>query len=289
MPSLSAHQSNDFTKLLLTGDSGAGKSGALTSLVAAGYKIRILDMDNGLDPLKTFVLKECPENVDNVEFRTLRDNYKTTNSGIKVEKPKAFVTAMKMLDSWKYTADDGTEVDLGSPAEWGPDCICVLDSLSFFSDAAFDWAESMNPTAKDPRQWFYSAQQAVESALALLTSASFKTNVIVSAHVRYSIGDDGAQKGYPNAIGSALGPTIPRYFNHWAQCANRAGKRTIQTAATATFDLKNTKPFEIEKTYDLSDGLAKFFAVLRPAPAKATLAAPKPALVKPQSVTLKRV
>lgn len=275
MPSLAQHQSNEFTKLLLTGDSGSGKSGALASLVAAGYHLRILDMDNGLDPLKTFVQHDCPTMIENVEYRTLRDNYKTTAAGPRVDKPKAFVDAMKMLDHWRY--DD---TDLGKPSDWGPDCICVLDSLSFFSDAAFDWAESMNPSAKDPRQWFYSAQQAVESALALLTSGSFRTNVIVTAHVRYSTGDDGRNKGYPNAIGSALGPTIPRYFNHWAQCENKAGKRTIQTAATAMFDLKNTKPFEMAKTYDLSTGLADFFAVLRDPPAKPE---------KPKAITLKRV
>lgn len=287
MPSLANHQSNDFVKLLLTGDSGSGKSGALASLVAAGYHLRILDMDNGLDPLKTFVNRESPDLLNRVEYITLRDNYKTTNTGVKVDKPKAFVAAMKMLDAWKYD-DAGTPVDLGSPASWGPDYILVLDSLSFFSDAAFDWAESMNPTAKDPRQWFYSAQQAVESALALLTSGSFRTNVIVSAHVRYTTGDDGANKGYPNAIGSALGPTIPRYFNHWAQCSNKAGKRTIQTAATAMFDLKNTKPFEMDKSYDLSDGLAKFFAVLRQPPATIAPTAPT-AVAKPKAVTLKRL
>jgi hypothetical protein len=284
MPKLSDHQSNEFTKLLLTGDSGSGKSGALASLVKAGYKLRILDMDNGLDPLKTFVLKECPQFIDNVEFCTLRDNYKTTGAGPKVDKPKAFVTAMKMLDHWKY--DD---IDLDKPSDWGPEVIFVLDSLSFFSDAAFDWAESMNPTAKDPRQWFYSAQQAVESALALLTSGSFCTNVIVTAHVRYTTGDDGRNKGYPNAIGSALGPTIPRYFNHWAQCENKAGKRTIQTAATAMFDLKNTKPFEMDKSYDISTGLAEFFAVLREPPVKEAAAPTPVAVAKPKALTLKRI
>lgn len=275
MPSLANHQSNEYVKLLLTGDSGSGKSGALASLVRAGYKLRVLDMDNGLDPLKTYIMKECPHAVDNVEFRTLRDNYKTTAAGPKVDKPKAFVDAMRMLDQWKY--DD---TDLGRPSEWGPDYICVLDSLSFFSDAAFDWAEGLNPGAKDPRQWFYSAQQAVESALALLTSSSFRTNVIVTAHVRYSTGDDGRNKGYPNAIGSALGPTIPRYFNHWAQCENKAGKRTIRTVANAMFDLKNTMPFDMKADYDLGGGLQDFFAVLRPAPAKPE---------KPKSVTLKRI
>lgn len=275
MPSLGNHQSNDYTKLLLTGDSGAGKSGALASLVKAGYTLRILDMDNGLDPLKTYVLKDCPDKISNVEFRTLRDNYKTTITGPKVDKPKAFVEALKMLDHWKY--DD---IDLGKPCDWGSDVICVLDSLSFLSDAAFHWAESMNPTAKDPRQWFYTAQQAVESTLALLTSGSFKTNVIVTAHVRYTTGEDGRNKGYPNSIGSALGPTIPRYFNHWAQCESRAGKRTIRTAATNLFDLKNTKPFEMSESYDLSNGLAQFFGVLRAPPTNAS--------TKPKAVTLVR-
>jgi hypothetical protein len=280
MPSLANHQSNDYVKLLLLGDAKSGKTGSLVSLVKAGYKLRILDLDNLLDILKGMIEHHCPDKIGNVEFRTLRDNYKASAAGPVIDgKPKAFVDAIKMLDLWKY--DD---TDLGKPADWGPDCICVLDSLSFFSDSAFEWAKGMNPGAKDPRQWFYSAQQAVESALALLTSGTFRTNVIVSAHVRYSTGDDGRNKGYPNAIGSALGPTIPRYFNHWAQCENKAGKRTIRTAATAMFDLKNTKPFEMSETYDISTGLAQFFAVLREPPiqptAKPAATAAQPKLVR---------
>ena len=60
MPSLANHQSNEYTKMLLEGDSGSGKTGSLASLVAAGFSLRILDMDNGLEPLKQFVQKECP-------------------------------------------------------------------------------------------------------------------------------------------------------------------------------------------------------------------------------------
>lgn len=281
MPSLSDHQSNEFTKVLLTGDSGSGKTGAKASLVKAGYRLFILDMDNGLDPLKTFVQHECPDKIDNVEFRTLRDKRKTTGTGVVLDgKASAWVNMMKMLDNWKY--DD---VDYGRTADLGPECIVNIDSLSFASDAAFDWAVSMNPGAKDPRQWFYTAQQQVESMLALLTSEGFRTNVIVDSHVRYSTGDDGRNKGYPNAIGSALGPTIPRYFNHWAQCENKAGKRTIQTAATNMFDLKNSKPFEMKKDYPIETGLADFFAVLREPPAKAT---PPVVATKPKALTLQR-
>jgi len=273
MPSLSKHQSNDYTKLLLEGDSGSGKTGALTPLVTAGFKIRILDMDNGLDSLKQFVLHQCPEKIDNIEFRTLRDDYSNTAAGPKVDKPKAFVAAIKMLDRWKY--DD---VDLGDPAKWGPECILVVDSLTFLADAAFVWAVGLNPTAKDPRQWYGAAQSAVEDVLGLLTSPNFQTNVIVISHIKYVDNPDGTRKGYPTAVGSALSPVIPRYFNSVALAETRTGKRTIQTAATASIDLKNPKPFEMAKSYPIESGLAEFFGVLRGTASKPP--------EKPKSVTL---
>lgn len=263
MPNLAQHQSNNFTKMLLEGDSGSGKTGALTSLVAAGYNLRILDMDNGLETLKQFVSKECPDNLANVEFRTLRDDYKSSALGpIIAGKPKAFVDALKLLDRWKY--DD---IDLGSPAEWGTECILVVDSLTFLSDSAFIWAQGLNPSAKDPRQWYGQAQEAIEKVLALLTSPSFETNVIVTSHVKYIENPDGSRKGYPTAVGSALSPVIPRYFNSVALCQTSAGgKRTIQTAVTAMIDLKNPKPFEMLPSYPISSGLADFFSVLRSPP-----------------------
>jgi hypothetical protein len=259
MPSLANHQSNEFTKMLLEGDSGSGKTGALASLVKAGYKLRILDMDNGLDSLKSFVMHECPDKVGNVEYRTIRDDYTASAVGPKVAKPKAFVEALKMLDHWKY---DG--IDLGDPAAWGSDTILVVDSFTFLCDSAYEWAVGLNPTAKDPRQWYGAAQGAAESVLALLTSSNFKSNVIVISHVKYVDNPDGTRKGYPTAIGSALSPVIPRYFNSVALCqTSAAGKRTIQTVATAMIDLKNSKPFEMAKSYPIETGLAEYFGVLR--------------------------
>ncbi|MFA6159361.1 MAG: AAA family ATPase [Candidatus Paceibacterota bacterium] len=273
MPSLSKHQSNDFTKLLIEGDSGSGKTGALTSLVTAGYKLRILDFDNGLETLKQFVMRECPDKIENIEFRTLRDEYSASPMGPKVTKPRAFVDALKMLDNWKY--DD---VDLGPPADFGPDCIVVIDSLTFFSDSAFEWAKGINPTAKDPRQWYGGAQEGIESVLALLTSVNFRTNVIVISHVKYVDNPDGTRKGYPTAVGSALSPVIPRYFNSVALCQTRSGRnRTIQTQATSMIDLKNPKPFAMEKEYPIGTGLAEFFKVLRDHPQQAPV---KPNLVR---------
>ncbi len=270
MPSLSQHQSNEYTKLLIEGDSGSGKTGSLTSLVRAGYKLRILDMDNGLEPLKQFILKECPEKINNVEFRTLRDDRKAGPLGSVITKPEAFIQAIKMLDRWKY--DD---VDLGDPGEWGPDCILIVDSLTFLSDAAFDFREPLAAKSRDgkydARAVYKDAQDAIENVLALLTSERFRTNVIVISHIKYVDNPDGTKKGYPTAVGSALSPLIPRYFNSVALCQTQAGgRRTIQTVATAMIDLKNPKPFAMAPSYPIETGLADFFSVLRESPKSQT-------------------
>lgn len=270
MPSLKDHQSNEFTKLLIEGDSGSGKTGALASLVGAGYKLRILDMDNGLDVLKSYVEHQFHNSIGNVEFRTLRDKRKATAEGPVIDgQPKAFINAIKMLDNWKY--DD---VDLGKPSEWGSDCILVVDSLTMLSDAAFDFREPLTTRGKsgdyDKRATYFDAQGAIENVLALLTSESFRTNVIVISHIKYIDMPDGTKKGYPTSVGSALSPRIPTYFNSVALCETKpGGKRTLQTIANAMIDLKNPKPFAMAKSYPIETGLADFFAVLREPP-KAT-------------------
>src|SRR5215472_4995009 len=99
MPSLANHQSNDFIKALLIGNAMSGKTGSLTSLVKAGYHLRILDLDNKLDVLKYFIQHECPERIGNVEFVTIRDKFKAGPTGPVIDgKPKAWVEAIKLCD-----------------------------------------------------------------------------------------------------------------------------------------------------------------------------------------------
>jgi hypothetical protein len=263
MPSLAKHQSNKFTKMLLMGDPGTGKTGSCVSLLGLGLHLRFLDLDNGLDSFKQFALRDYPDKVEGVEYRTLRDKYKATALGPIVQSPRAFVDAIKMLDNWKY--DD---IDLGPPYEWGPDCVLILDSTTLLGDAAFAWADPLTPRGKqsgeaDKRQTYGIAQGAIRNVLKLLTSEGFQTNVIVISHVRY-IDTETGRKGYPTAVGEALSTQIGQLFNSIALCQTQAGgKRTIQTAATSMIDLKNPKPFEMEPRYPLETGLADFFKVLR--------------------------
>ncbi len=257
MPSLKGANIAPVTKLLLIGDSGTGKTGALASLVEAGYRVRILDLDNKVEHgiLPQVLKARCPDKIPSVDFEPLRDKYKSSALGYIADGvPQAYTKALALLDKWS----DGT-----IPKDWGPQTILVLDSLTFFADAAFNWAKSMNPSAKDPRQWYGTAQDGVEHTLAVLTAASFNTNVIVISHVSWQSRPDGTMKGFPSSVGQALGPTIPAYFDNMALCQTMGGKRTIQTAPTALVDLKNPASFRMSPTLPIETGLADFFKTLR--------------------------
>ena len=259
MPTLDDHHSGQFVKVLYLGDSGTGKTGSLVSLVADGYKLRIVDFDNGLDVLKAYCKKECPDKLRNVSYETFRDQYKAGPNGpVVAGAAKALVNALKILTKW---TDDSI------PAEWGSDHIMVIDSLTGLGKAAFEWARSINPGAREPRQWYHQAQQAVDNILALLTSEAFHANVIIIAHVQLVDQSDGTVRGFANTIGKALGPIVPTYFNNMI-LAQSSGigenrKRRIQTMPTALLDLKNSSPFKVSKDYDLGTGLATLFKTLK--------------------------
>jgi hypothetical protein len=273
MPKLSDHPSTELVKLLLLGDSKSGKTGSLVSLVNAGYHLRILDFDNLLDILRYKILEICPDKLNTVEYRTLRDPIKAGNTGARLDgKPKAWIDAIRMLDNWKYE-----EMDLGVPALWGPDCILVVDSLSRLCDAAYDFHETITPVGKggdyDGRAVYGNAQDDVEKLLGMLTSPTFGTNVIVICHGVYMVQPDGTFI-FPQGVGQKLSPKIPQYFPNYVRYTNQAGKRTIQLESSALIHLANARPNEMPKTLPIETGLADFFAVLRDPPAKA-----KPILV----------
>ena len=257
MPTLEAPNGKAPIKLLLMGDSGTGKTGSLSSLVRSGYKLRVLDYDckiaGGILPI--LIARDCPEKLGSVLYEPLRDNLKASSLGPILDGvPLAFTRGLGFLDKWS----DGS-----IPKDWDSSTILVIDSLTFLSDAAFNWAKSMNPSAKEPRQWFYSAQQAIEGTIALLCAARFTTNVIVIAHVTWQSRPDGTMKGFPATVGQALGPTVPTYFENMALCQTLGGKRTIQTVPTALVDLKNPAAFKMAPTLPIETGLAEFFKTVK--------------------------
>lgn len=267
MAPLKDHKNESYFKFFYIGDSSTGKTGSLESLVAAGYKIRMLDYDAGIGTLKSYVEKRCPDKIDNIDFIPIRDKMKVGSSlvlggkrGPMIESPKAFTDGLAFMEKW----DDGS-----NPAEWGPDYIFVLDSLSAFGRAALAWATGLNPAVKDPRQWYGTAQKGVEDTIALLMGPDFHANVIIISHVNYKEISDNVSKGYINAVGSALGPILARYTNNLI-LAETVGfgkqlKRIIKTVPTGLVDLKTQVAHSVEAELPLETGLATLVELIRKA------------------------
>jgi hypothetical protein len=255
----SEQKSSEFLKALYVGSSGSGKTGSLVSLLMAGYKIKMLDMDVGTAALRAYIDKDCPDKIDNFDYISLRDKMKAdSQKGAKVSgAPKAYTDAIKYLGKWDDESD---------PATWGKDTIFVLDTLTLFGRSAYRWAQGMNPTAKDPRQWYAAAQASIQDVIDLLTSKEFGCHVLVLSHIDFVDNSDGTTKGYASSIGKALGPKLPATFDTMILAETRGTgenvKRTITTMPTALIDLKNPKSFNVPKSLPLSTGMATIFEEL---------------------------
>jgi hypothetical protein len=122
MPTLDNHASSLYTKILYIGDSSSGKTGSLVSLLLDGYRLRILDMDNGLTALKQFG-RLAGADLSKVEYETYRDEFRMTKMGPAVKgAPKAFANAMDKLTEW-------SEID-------DPESFTVVDSGTFLGKSA---------------------------------------------------------------------------------------------------------------------------------------------------------
>lgn len=270
MPKISEHQSGRTTKLLLIGDSGTGKTGALFSLAKAGYNIRLVDFDNGADVLASLAA-DAPEVGDRIIYETFTDKFKSMQGKVIPDGlPTAFSRALGMMTHWK-TSGDGA-YDLGKISDWGPNDILVVDSLTHMSLAAFRYVLAINGRSGQTPQmqdWGI-AQDQIESTLALLYSAAVKCNVIVISHVSYIGGDDENQlptRGLPTALGKALSPKIGSYFNTTLLCKSSgvgaAAKKQIITRTDGLIGLKHSAPGRLLTSYPQDTGLASIFEVLR--------------------------
>lgn len=274
MASLADHTTANLVKGLIYGDGGAGKTSALVALIEAGYDIRIWDFDNNLKPLKELIKKRCPERIGQVKVQTFTDKLKGIDvplvmqgNSLKVMPnvsgtPKAYSDAMKQFNHWK---DEGE--DLGSPATWGENTICVIDTLTSAANSAFRYVQAFNPTAKEPQTYYFGAQNLIMNLIYLLCSEEFATHVLVLAHLNYDKDKEGnVLKGFPKSIGSALNTSIATSFNTalLVESVGNNGKREIVTRSTGLIDLKNPAVFQgLPARLPSETGLAEYFTAFR--------------------------
>lgn len=252
MPNLTEHPSGQVVKLLNIGESGAGKTGALASLAAAGYNLHILDYDSGLDILRNVL---TPEAAKRVRYETLRDQIVFTNGVPKLKPPvHAYKDAGKTLTAWD--AD-----------KFGPNDVLVLDSLTTFSDAAFNEALMLagRLNQRPQLQDYGWLADSVKLFIEMITSDMIPCNVVVNTHIRFFAGDAEEMttaRGLPNAKGQEISRIVSRYFNTVVLSrsfgSGPATKRVISTQPQGVVEVKTSQP-SVKPTYPITTGLAELF------------------------------
>lgn len=267
MGSLSSHHSSGTTKLLAVADSGGGKTGALASLAKAGYNLRILDFDNGLDVLAN-LLSSDPKALARVSYETCTEKMRTLAGRPQIVSATAFSKAMNKLDKWD---------EFGAASTWGSDDILVIDSLTHMANAAMNQVLQANNRLNGmvyQSDWG-EAQKLIESLLAMLYSDSIKCNVIVNCHITYigrkeTVEVNGKKeeietdvRAYPMSLGRALSPKIATYFNNTIALKTIGARRTIFTTPQGLVETKTSAPGKVKSSYPIETGLADLFKDIR--------------------------
>lgn len=232
MPSFASYSDVSRIKLLLLGHPKVGKTGLLATLANVGYKVRIIDLDNNLAILNSYL---TPGAAHNVEYESLD-----------ARNPDTWKKAVALTKKWS----DGSD-----PKKWDNDHVLVIDSASFWADAALVHYRARG--SKDPRQDYYAAQEEVENQVALLTSPQYKCHLIFIAHWRDQMQKaDEVYKSVPAFFGNGLPTTVPKYCNNvWAAQIKPPEKRILRTQSTPSIEfLGSSAPNLLQKEEDFDLG-----------------------------------
>jgi len=240
------HQSRSSTKVLITADSGAGKSGLLASLANAGQRLFIYDFDNGADIIQTYLKDDAAR--DRIFIETLKDT---------PENIHAFDTYKSLM--WKGWTVDGEK--LGSAKDWGSDTTIVIDSATFMSNAVKYWlfnntkpkARPMSDQLTQP-DWGDLVRE-LEWQIAQLTSDAIKANVVITAINTGIMDSNGIEKYYPDIGTRNFAKEVGGYFNNVVSIRRKKDEtRVIRTSSDSRQDLKTSlgKKIPDELEFDLS-------------------------------------
>jgi hypothetical protein len=283
-------------KALLLGDSGLGKTGAMASLVCAGYKLYILDFDMGTPILRNALgssrspyaqyCKAKNINVnDHVFSLQLTEKMKVMGGKPTPVSAQVWTKAGNALENFKVG-----DRKLGNIGEWGQDVILVIDSFTTLGFAALWNVQAMNNrlgadfSGYDWQRDVGQAQNMMERLLQLLYSKAVGCNVLVISHITFVDDSKGVAtapsrdpdapniqvRGYPSAIGRSLSQRVGRYFNDSFQLEmvghGPTARRYIYTLPPSNVLVKSSAPFTLKPKYTIETGLAEIFAGLRGQP-----------------------
>ncbi len=266
-------------RMLYAGHTGSGKTGSLCSLAAAGYNVRVLDLDDGCEIHEDFKF-----NLEKSIYRRERPGLWTAEQAKTMpERLTSTVITEQYLIKGMQAVARGTAWNRISQQliawklhEWTNRDVLVIDSFSRFCDAAMNFQLAINNRAGQQPQVgtsgsndYTQAFKYIRDFLDLLKNADdINCHVIICCHIKF-MEEPGAQqatdrsrrniKGFPQTIGRQLSPEVGQFFNHTLLAKQLGSRRIIATQFDDDINLKSSVPLSAKPQYDLATGLAEYF------------------------------
>ena len=293
MPQFNTPRTSRGRKILYLGHTGSGKTGSLCSLAAAGYNVRILDLDAGTEVIDDFMMNKAKSiylrprpglwTAEAATGSASRLSYVTITEGRRIIGAKAvpkgdsWSRILKQLERWRDPPDD-----FGPIASWTSQDVLVIDGLSRFCESAMNFQLSLNGRlASGPQVGnsgsndYTQAYKLILDFLDLLKCDEIRCWVILICHIAFlgteesrdSSGRSQEIKGFPQTVGRMISPKIGQYFNHAIQAKTLGAAHRIFTLTTDDHvDLKSSAPLRVKPSYDLATGLAEYFRDIQSVP-----------------------
>lgn len=289
-------------KILLIGDQGTGKTGAKAALVAAGYKLLMIDTDRGFKILRSLLtdprypyaayMKKAGIDPANsisyipievpMEFNSVTANRITHSDVLGPASSEAWKEIVKCLREWP---DRDHPWARGGLHDWDNNIVLDFDTISTGAEMAKYWVQDLNghlgALLDDHGRDTGGAQEMIMRLMTKVTSPAVKCNVIATAHIkRVDMSMDGIPqspeqrlrekksvdpKGFPAVIGQAVSPYIGKKFNDMFIVKREGSAREVSRRiySVSTDNVDAKNSVWLEPSYPLSTGLAEIFYALQ--------------------------
>jgi len=241
-------------RVLLLGDPGSGKTDSLTTLIKAGLELFVLVTEpGGVESLidaavrRSLPIDKLHWNVvppSSPGFTALLDMARVVKvmsfkdiADIKQGVGKPEMNALeKLLHNIQSFRCERTGKDYGDVTEWGDDRAFALDSLSGLNLIAMSHTIGYKPSA---HQGEWGIAMNLEEQLINKLTSDCKCTFVLTGHVDRDFDTVlGTSRLAPAALGSKLGPRIPRFFSEVIRAIRDANGFTWSTA-DSSLALKN--------------------------------------------------
>ena len=186
----------DALRILLVGDAGTGK----TVLASTFPNAHFVDLDDGMLSVRgkdVNYISISQYKTEDEDFDTITKDLPAVKRGNDYQEQSTFEKAQIVIEHWANTLKAGDTL--------------VIDSLTFYSQAAFDYVLATEKF-KDNRMAYGAAQKLVSTTLDLIRTRP--CNVILIAHKKVKTDENGnVTEITPQTVGNALANILPSHFD----------------------------------------------------------------------------